>query len=31
MSARGNLEDGKCRVAYEKGYKIFLEWFAKHL
>ena len=31
MSARGNLEDEKCKDAYEKGYKIFLEWFAKHL
>jgi len=31
MSARGNLEDEKCREAYEKGYKTFLEWFAKHL
>jgi hypothetical protein len=25
MSARGNLEDEKCKEAYEKGYKIFLE------
>ena len=31
MSARGNLEDEKCKEAYEKGYKTFLEWFAKHL
>jgi dienelactone hydrolase len=31
MSARGNLEDAKCKEAYEKGYRIFLEWFAKHL
>lgn len=31
MSARGNLEDEKCREAYEKGYKVFLEWFAKYL
>jgi dienelactone hydrolase len=31
MSARGNLEDEKCKEAYEKGYKIFLGWFAKYL
>jgi dienelactone hydrolase len=31
MSARADLEDGKCKEAYEKGYEIFLEWFAKHL
>ena len=31
MSARGNLEDMECKKAYERGYKIFLEWFAKHL
>ena len=31
MSARGDLEDEKCREAYEKGYKTFLEWFAKYL
>lgn len=31
MSAKGNLEDEKCREAYETGYRIFLQWFAKHL
>lgn len=31
MSAKGDLEDEKCREDYESGYKIFLEWFAKYL
>jgi dienelactone hydrolase len=31
MSAKGNLEDEKCRKEYENGYRIFLEWFAKYL
>lgn len=31
MSAKGDLEDEKCRKDYENGYRIFLEWFAKHL
>jgi dienelactone hydrolase len=31
MSAKGNLEDPKCREDYETGYRIFLEWFSKHL
>lgn len=31
MSARGDLEDEKCKAAYEKGYNTFLEWFSKHL
>lgn len=31
MSAKGDLEDEKCREDYEHGYRIFLEWFAKHL
>jgi dienelactone hydrolase len=31
MSAKGNLEDEKCREDYENGYRIFLQWFAKHL
>ncbi|RDW63359.1 dienelactone hydrolase [Coleophoma cylindrospora] len=31
MSAKGNLEDEKCREDFENGYRIFLAWFAKHL
>jgi dienelactone hydrolase len=31
MSARGDLEDEKVRGEYERGYKIFLEFFAKFL
>jgi len=31
MSARANLEDAKVKQEYERGYRIFLEWFAKHL
>lgn len=31
MSARGDLEDVHVKGEYEKGYRIFLEWFAKHL
>ena len=31
MSAKGNLENKKCREDYENGYRIFLEWFAKNL
>ncbi|KAH8590297.1 hypothetical protein B0O99DRAFT_599161 [Bisporella sp. PMI_857] len=31
LSARADLEDGKVRGEYERGYNIFLDWFAKHL
>lgn len=31
MSAKGDLEDKQCKEDYENGYRIFLEWFAKHL
>ena len=31
MSARADLEDENVRKEYERGYRIFLEWFAKHL
>lgn len=31
MSARADLEDEKVKSEYERGYRIFLEWFAKHL
>jgi len=31
MTARGNLEEEKGKVAYERGYKLVLEFFAKYL
>ena len=31
MSARADLEDERVKGEYERGYRIFLEWFAKHL
>jgi len=31
MSARADLEDERVKAEYERGYRIFLEWFAKHL
>ena len=31
MSARADLEDEKVKGEYERGYRIFLEFFAKYL
>lgn len=31
MSARADLEDEKVKMEYERGYKILLSFFAKHL
>jgi len=31
MSARGDLEEEKCKKEFERGYAIFLEWFGKYL
>lgn len=31
MAARGDLEDEKVKKEYERGYKIVLDWFGKHL
>ena len=31
MSARGDLNDSKCKAEYERGYQLALEFFHKHL
>ncbi|KAG9240186.1 Alpha/Beta hydrolase protein [Calycina marina] len=31
MSARADLEDERVKEEYKRGYRLFLEWFAKHL
>lgn len=31
MAARGDLEDAEVQAEYERGFKIFLDFFAQHL
>jgi len=31
MAARADLDDGRVKAEYERGYKTLLEFFAKHL
>ena len=31
MAARGNIEDENVKKAYEKGYKLVLDFFHKHM